>query len=66
MNRKTLNVIIGITLGFIVIFFAGSYAYKSYQMQKSDERYEQTVDKETGDTAQENQSGQTNEEAKDN
>lgn len=66
MNRKTLNVIIGITLGFIVVFFAGSYAYQTYQMHKSDKQYEQTLDKETSDTAQENQSGQTNEEAKNN
>lgn len=65
MNRKTLNVIIGFVFAFILVFFAGSFAYETYQIHKSDELYDQQKE-ELEDIAKENESGETNEEAKDN
>ena len=64
MTRKTLNVIIGIVFAFIVIFFAGSFAYENYLINKSDTEYEQNVDKDVDQTSKDHQSGQTNDEAK--
>lgn len=66
MTRKTLNVIIGIVFAFIVVFFAGSFAYETYSNIKSDERYEQSLKEDTENLEKENQSGATNEEAKNN
>jgi len=64
MNKKTINVIIGIVFAFFVIFFAGSFAYENYIINKSDQDYEQSLDKDTDELEKENQSGQTNDEAK--
>ena len=64
MTRKTLNVIIGIVFAFIVIFFAGSFAYEKYLISKSDSDYEQSLDKDIDKTSKDHQSGQTNDEAK--
>ena len=64
MTRKTLNVIIGIVFAFIVIFFAGSFAYENYLINKSDTEYEQNVDKDVDQASKDHQSGQTNDEAK--
>ena len=66
MSRKTINVIIGIVFAFFVLFFAGSFAYQQYIMDKSDSEYEETVDDDVDSISKDHQSGQTNEEAKDN
>ena len=64
MSRKTLNVIIGIVVSFIVIFFAGSSAYKDYKMRMSDSQYESSLEEDMDETSKENASGPTNEESK--
>jgi uncharacterized membrane protein YgaE (UPF0421/DUF939 family) len=64
MTRKTMNVIIGILVGFIVVFFAGSFAYENYLIERSDSQYEQTLEGELDEASKENQSGATNNEAK--
>lgn len=66
MSRKAINVIIGIVLAFIVVFFAGSFAYEQYRINKSDRDYDSSVEQETDELEKENQSGQTNEESKNN
>lgn len=62
MNRKTINVIIGIVLAFIVVFFAGSFAYEQYLIKQSDNNYNQNLDNDLDNEYNENQSGSTNEE----
>lgn len=64
MGRKTLNIIIGIVLAFIVVFFAGSFAYEKYIINKSDQDYENSLDKDLEDASKDNQSGATTEESK--
>lgn len=64
MGRKTLNIIIGIVLAFIVVFFAGSFAYEKYIINKSDQNYENSLDKDLEDASKDNQSGATTEESK--
>ena len=64
MSRRTLNVIIGLVFSFIVIFFAGSFAYEQYKINKSDQQYEESLESELDETSKEHQSGQTNEESK--
>lgn len=64
MGRKSLNIIIGIVLAFIVVFFAGSFAYEKYIINKSDQNYEDNLDKDLDDTAKDNQSGATSGESK--
>lgn len=64
MGRKTLNIIIGIVLAFIVVFFAGSFAYEKYIINKSDQDYENSLDKDIEDASKDNQSGATTEESK--
>ena len=64
MTRKTMNVIIGILVGFIVVFFAGSFAYENYIIEKSDSQYEQSLEGDLDNASKENQSGATNEEAR--
>lgn len=64
MGRKSLNIIIGIVLAFIVIFFAGSFAYENYIINKSDQNYEDSLDKDLEDASKDNQSGATTEESK--
>ncbi|MGN0961880.1 MAG: hypothetical protein ACI4PF_06775 [Christensenellales bacterium] len=64
MGRKALNIIIGIVLSFIVIFFAGSFAYERYIIQKSDSNYEDSLQGDLDEASKDNQSGQTSEESK--
>ena len=64
MSRKTMNVIIGILVAFIVVFFAGSFAYENYLIEKSDSQYEQSLEGDLDNASKENQSGATNEEAR--
>lgn len=64
MTRKTMNVIIGILVAFIVVFFAGSFAYENYIIERSDSQYEQNLEGELDNASKENQSGATNEEAR--
>jgi uncharacterized protein YxeA len=64
MNKKVLNIIIGIVFAFFVVFFAGSFACEQYMINKSDRDYENSLQQETDDLEKENQSGQTNNEAK--
>jgi hypothetical protein len=64
MGRKTINVIIGIVFAFFIVFFAGSFAYEQYIINKSDRDYDSTVQEETDNLEKENESGQTNSEAK--
>ncbi len=59
-----MNVIIGILVGFIVVFFAGSFAYENYIIEKSDSQYEQNLEGDLDNASKENQSGATNNEAK--
>ncbi len=59
-----MNIIIGMLVGFIVIFFAGSFAYENYLIEKSDQQYEDTLEDELDETAKDNASGSTNQEAK--
>lgn len=66
MGRKALNIIIGIVLGCIVVFFAGSFAYEKYIINKSDSSYETNTKEDIEETSKDNQSGQTNEESKNN
>jgi len=65
MTRKTINIIIGCVFAFFVVFFAGSFAYEQYLINKSDEAYNNQQE-EIDEIAKENQSGQTNDEAKGN
>ena len=64
MTRKTLNIIMGILVAFIVVFFAGSFAYDNYIMEKSDQNYEQSLEGDLDQTAKDNQSGATNQESR--
>lgn len=64
MTRKTMNVIIGILVGFIIVFFAGSFAYENYIINKSDQNYEESLEKDIDEATKENQSGATNQESK--
>lgn len=64
MGRKAMNIIIGIVLSCFVIFFAGSFAYEQYLINKSDSDYEQSLDKDLDETSKDNQSGATTEESK--
>ena len=66
MGRKAINVIIGIVLSVIVVFFAGSFAYEQYLIDKSDSQYENSLENDLDETSKDNQSGQTNEESKNN
>ena len=64
MGRKAMNIIIGIVLSCFVAFFAGSFAYEQYLINKSDSDYEQSLDKDLDETSKDNQSGATTEESK--
>ena len=64
MTRKTMNVIIGILVAFIVVFFAGTFAYENYIIERSDAQYEQNLEGELDSASKENQSGATKEEAR--
>lgn len=64
MGRKSLNIIIGIVLAFIVVFFAGSFAYEKYLINKSDSEYDRNLDSDLDNAAQDNQSGATSGETK--
>lgn len=66
MTKKTMNVIIGIVFAFIVIFFASSFAYEDYLIRQSDSSYEENLEEDLDATSKEHQSGQTNEESKNN
>lgn len=66
MGRKAINVIIGIVLAVVVVFFAGSFAYEQYLIDKSDSQYENSLENDLDETSKDNQSGQTNEESKNN
>lgn len=63
MTRKAMNIIIGILFAFIILFYAGSFAYEKYIMDKSDSEYEDTLEEDLDNTSKDNQSGQTNEES---
>lgn len=60
-----MNILIGLVLAFIALFFAGSFAYEQYLITKSDQQYEDNKN-DLDDLYGDNQSGETNEEAKDN
>lgn len=64
MSRKAINIITGILIGLIAVFFAGSFAYEQYIIRKSDEQLEQSTQDDLDSIAKDNQSGETNEEAK--
>lgn len=64
MSKKALNIIIGIVFACVIIFFAGSFAYEQYLINKSDTQYEDSLQNDLNDTSKDNQSGQTSEEAK--
>lgn len=64
MTRKTMNIIISILVGFIVVFFAGSFAYENYIMERSDQQYEKNLESDLDGASKENQSGATNNEAR--
>jgi uncharacterized membrane protein YgaE (UPF0421/DUF939 family) len=64
MTRKTMNVIIGILVAFIVVFFAGSFAYENYIIERSDAQYDRNLEGELDQAAKDNQSGATNDEAR--
>ena len=66
MSRKTINVIIGIVLAFIVVFFAGSFAYEQFVKDYSDSRYENNLDDDLNNKQEENKSGETTDESKTN
>ena len=66
MTKKKINIIITIMIICIAFFFAFTYAYENYIIQKSDEQYESTLDDEVGNKKEENSSGLTNEESKNN
>lgn len=63
MTRKTLNIIIGIVISFIVLFYAGTNAYEQYLIEKNDQQYEESL-KDLDNTSKEHESGQTNHESK--
>lgn len=63
MTKKKINIIITIMIVFIVLFFAGSFAYENYQIRKQDEKYEEEL-KNLEEKQKENESGKTNEESK--
>lgn len=62
MTRKAMNVIIGIVIAFIVVFFAGSFAYEQYLIRLSDAEYNQKTDDELSKEYDDNKSGSTNDE----
>ena len=64
MTRRTMNIIIGILVAFVVVFFAGTFAYENYIIEQSDAQYDRTLEGELDETAKENQSGATNDEAR--
>jgi uncharacterized protein YpmB len=64
MTRKALNIIMGILVTFIVVFFAGSFAYDNYLMEKSDQSYEQSLEGDLDQASKDNQSGATNQESR--
>lgn len=66
MTKKKINVIIVIMIIFIALFFAGSFAYEEYIMRQSDREYEDRWENEEGQLKDENSSGNTNEDLKDN
>ena len=39
MTGKKINIIVMVMVIFFTLFFAGSFAYESWRMQKEDERY---------------------------
>jgi len=65
MTRRTMNIIITILVAFIVIFFAGSFAYETYLTRLSDEQSVLT-EEQKDQMEKDNQSGNTNEESKNN
>lgn len=64
MTGKIMNIIIGILLTFMVVFFAGSFAYENYLMNQSDKQYEESLESDLDQTSKEHQSGSTNDEVK--
>lgn len=64
MTRKKINILIGIMVACIAIFYAGTFAYENYMKEKSDQQYSESLDDEISNKEQENQSGQTNAESK--
>ena len=66
MSKKAINTVITIMIAIFVIFFAGSFAYENFRIKKSDELYEQRLDEDMEQAEKDNQSGQTNEESKNN
>ena len=64
MTRKALNIIMGILVAFIVVFFAGSFAYDNFLMEQSDRQYEQSLEGDLDQASKDNQSGATNQESR--
>ncbi len=53
-------------IAIFVLVFAGSFAYENFRIKKSDEMYEQRLDSDMQQAEKDSQSGQTNEESKNN
>ena len=66
MTKKKINVIIIIMVIFIALFFAGSFAYEEYIMNKSDQESQRLWEEEQEKLKEENSSGNINEDLKNN
>ncbi len=63
MTKKKINIFITIMIVFIVLFLAGSFAYESYKINKSDQQYEEGLG-DLDQTKKDNEAGLTNDESK--
>ena len=66
MSKSSINAVITVMIIIFVLFFAGSFAYENFRIQQSDRMYEQRLDKDMEQAEKDSQSGQTNEESRNN
>ena len=59
MTGKKINIIVCIMVIFFVLFFAGSFAYQGWLIQKSDEQEAQSTQQWEESASKENASGDT-------
>ena len=59
MTGRKINIIVVVMVIFFTLFFAGSFAYESWQMQKADEKYANEQQEWEENTSKNNASGST-------
>lgn len=59
MTGKKINIIVIVMVIFLALFFAGSFAYESWRIQKEDEKYAYEQQQWEENASKESASGET-------